>query len=375
MLDDTSCFTQLPEGPLAAAVSGGVDSLCALLLAVRAGREVRALHARLADPGDAQALAEARRTEDRLGRACAALGAALHVVDLRERFASLVARPFARAWAEGLTPNPCTLCNRRVKFGLFLDEAARLGCAGLVTGHYVRLDHAHPYRGTAPLLGPADDARKDQSYFLGLVPRPRLARAAFPLAPFQKDRVRAMVAAAGLEVPQPRESQDVCFVPRGKGGYRDAVAALDPEAAARLSGAGDIVEAASGRVVGRHQGLWRYTEGQRQGLGVAWSEPLYVVGKRAVDNVLLVGGRSLAMTGRADLSHVNFMVDPDELPRVCLVRLRYRQPPVPARVEATEAGLRLHLGEPVFMSAPGQTGVVLDAARRVLAAGVITSAA
>ncbi len=375
MADTTLSFTRLSEGPLAVAVSGGVDSLCALLLAVRSGRPVRALHARLAEPSGHEARCEALQTEARLARVCAELGTPLHVVDLRERFAALVTRPFARAWADGVTPNPCTLCNRRIKFGLFQDEAARLGCTGLVTGHYVRLDYDHPYRGAAPLLGPAADARKDQSYFLGLVPRLRLARAAFPLAGLEKDRVRALVTGAGLAVPQPKESQDICFVPRSGGGYRDAVAALDPESAARLAGEGDIVEASSGRVIGRHRGLWRYTEGQRQGLGIAWTEPLYVVGRRAGDNVLLVGGRSLAVTSRADLTHVNFMVEPDELPAVCLVRLRYRQTPMPARAAVTGAGLSLRLAEPVFMSAPGQTGVVLDAERRVLAAGVITSAA
>ncbi len=362
----------LPKGPVAVAVSGGVDSLCALLLCVRAGHDTVALHARLYDPADAVTRIDQQNTEERLAYACSRMGVPLHVTDLREHFAACVSQPFALAWAGGLTPNPCTSCNRHVKFDAFMESAKALGCTALVTGHYASLCHDHPYASPFPLPGPAADMRKDQSYFLGLVPGRNFSRVAFPLAGLEKSAARAMVAAAGIEVPQPKESQDVCFIPPSGQGYRDVLVRLLPELAA-ASQDGDIVEMDSGRVIGRHHGLWRYTEGQRRGLGIAWSEPLYVVGKRAADNTLLVGPVSRTLITHTVLTDVNFLIPPEDMPAVCLARLRYRQNPTPARVSVSGRTMHLDFTMPVSLSAPGQTGVILDLERRVLAAGTIVT--
>ncbi|MDO5536557.1 MAG: tRNA 2-thiouridine(34) synthase MnmA [Desulfovibrionaceae bacterium] len=375
MTETTDFSARLPEGPLAVAVSGGVDSLCALLLSLRTGRRVMALHARLCEHAGSAARAAAEETELRLRGICANLGAEFLVLDGRERFDREVVQPFARAYAEGRTPNPCALCNRRIKFGAFWEFAAAHGAAGLVTGHYVALDCSHPYRGTAPLLGAARDVRKDQSYFLGLVPRERLARTAFPLACLEKPEVRALVADAGLEVPQPKESQEICFVPPSHQGYRDFLTRCWSAQGLKTPEGGSIVEADSGRTVGRHSGLWQYTEGQRQGLGIPWREPLYVLAKRTTDNVLVVGTRSRTRVTEALLGSLNLMVEPDEIPADCLVRLRYRQHPVPASVRFEGEGLRVICAEPVLLSAPGQIGMVLDRASRVLACGIIESMA
>lgn len=374
MADNAHFAAQLPEGPLAAAVSGGVDSLCALLLCLETGRPVLALHARLFAPADEKAEAEARQTEQRLRKLCEKLGCSFHVMDLEERFKQDVVLPFTAAYANGLTPNPCSLCNRRIKFGAFWDYAQSLGAKAIVTGHYASLCHDHPYKGGAPLLCAARDKSKDQSYFISLVPRSTFAHAAFPLANLEKTRVREIVASHGLQVPAPKESQEICFVPQTKTlDYRSFLEESWRKEGKEIPGAGDIIEVDSGKVLGRHQGLWQYTEGQRQGLRISWHAPLYVIGKRLADNALLVGTREHAVRSSAALINPNFMVEPDELPQTVLVRLRYRQKPVQAKVCLEGGELRIQCLEPVFLSAPGQTGVVLDDELRILAAGEIAA--
>ena len=358
---------------VAVAVSGGVDSLCALLLLRRAGHKVLALHGRFLPEGPEDAPLG-------LYRACAALDVPLHVVDLRQAFAREVLTPFAAAYAAGRTPNPCARCNRAIKFGALLDAALALGADRLATGHYARLVPG-PDRSELPLLATAQDAAKDQSYFLSLVPRQRLARAQFPLAGQDKTTTRALVAAAGLTVPLPGESQDICFVPTpekgaGNEAYRPFLesrwraAGLDaPEPGPVL-----LADAQGGlREIGRHRGLWRYTEGQRKGLGIAYSEPLYVLRKDRAATALVVGPRHLLGMRWCRTARANLLLPPEFWPEAVLVRLRYRQRPASAQVRvAADGGLHISLAEPLFPSAPGQVAAVYDPAGRVLAAGVVT---
>ena len=312
---------------------------------------------------------EARACEQRLAQTVADLGCDFHLADLEKSFEESVVRPFVHAWEQGLTPNPCALCNRRIKFGALWEKAASLGAAALVTGHYARLDYNHPYRTKAPLLATAKDARKDQSYFLGLVQKKVLARVAFPLSSYTKDEVRALVAEKGLAVPEPNESQEICFVPDTPQGYRDFLGGYG----LRLP-SGDIVEIDSRKRVGTHSGLWQYTEGQRHGLGIAWSEPLYVLGKDPATNTLYVGGKKHTLITRARVHKLNLLVDADELPKTCLVRLRYRQRPVPADIfvvggDAEEMTILCH--EPLSLSAPGQVAACYDEEGRLLCAGLL----
>lgn len=361
---------------VAVAVSGGVDSLCALLLLRRAGHDVLALHGLFRPEGPETAPAG-------LAAACAALGVPLHVADLRQVFAREVLAPFAAAYAAGRTPNPCARCNREIKFGALLDAALALGATSLATGHYARLVPG-PDRPDLPLLAAAADAAKDQSYFLSLVPRQRLARARFPLAGQDKATTRALVAQAGLAVPLPGESQDICFVPppdqgAGNEAYRPFLERHWRNAglAAPAPGPVLLVDGQGGRrEIGRHRGLWRYTEGQRKGLGIAYSEPLYVLAKDSVANALVVGPRALLGIRRCATAPANLMLPVACWPPDIRVRLRYRQRPVPARVTlAPDGGLRIALAEPLFPTAPGQVAAVYDGQGRVLAAGVVTAMA
>ncbi len=380
---------------VAVAVSGGVDSLCALVMLQQAGHNVLALHGLFLPEAD---LAPPPGLEE----ACASLGIPLHIADLRPVFQREVLAPFAASYAEGRTPNPCALCNRAVKFGALLDAAQELGAHKLATGHYARLVSAPEEEGVTqekavqthdantshlPLLAAAHDTAKDQSYFLSLVPRARLAQACFPLAGQDKTRTREIVAQAGLNVPLPHESQDICFAPAsgsssaqdGPGSsaeaYRPFLERHWQAAAIVPPGPGPVfLRSADGaqREITRHKGLWRYTEGQRKGLGIAHSEPLYVLAKDGPANALVVGPRALLGVSRCVTALPNVSLAPQYWPEETLVRLRHRQKPAPAKVTLNADGLlEIEFATPQFPSAPGQVAAVYDASGRVLAAGIV----
>lgn len=401
---------------VAVAVSGGVDSLCALVMLQQAGHSVLALHGIFLSDA-------APEPPPGLAAACAALGVPLHVADLRPVFEREVLAPFAAAYAAGRTPNPCALCNRAIKFGALFDAATGLGAQRLATGHYARLAAAPEDAVTAllpegldpaasrdnarissvdngcgctegrhgasgahpPLLAAAHDAAKDQSYFLSLVPRERLARACFPLAEQDKARSREIVARAGLAVPVPNESQDICFAPVVSEAATAGLAAADAyrpflerrwqKAALVPPGPGPVFlrDAAGGlREIARHKGLWRYTEGQRKGLGIAHSEPLYVLAKDGTANALVVGPRALLGVTRCLTGAANVSLPQQYWTGELLVRLRHRQKPSPAVVTLDASGrLDICFAEPQFPSAPGQVAAVYDGRGHVLAAGIV----
>ena len=376
-----------PTITVAVAVSGGVDSLCALVMLRNAGFRVLALHGLFLPDGPTAAPAG-------LAEACAALDVPLHVADLRAEFEREVLTPFAAAYAQGRTPNPCAYCNRAIKFGLLLDTALALGADKLATGHYARLV-PNPHTNTAmgmntgtgdnsealPLLASATDAAKDQSYFLSLVPRQRLGRALFPLHGQTKDQTRAIVAAAGLSVPLPSESQDICFAPPVAQPGMSAAEAYRPFLERRWQAAGTIAPGpgpvllrdAEGneREIARHKGLWRYTEGQRKGLGIAHTEPLFVLAKNSAANTLVVGPRALLGIRTCVTGPANIALPPHLWPDNLLVRLRHRQRPCPASVRVADGCLHILLDESQFPTAPGQVAAVYDEEGRVLAAGVV----
>ena len=352
---------------IAVAVSGGVDSLYALVTLKEQGEEVLALHGRF------RPVAPEEDPIPGLAQNCRRLGVRLVVADLAAAFSERIVRPFAESYAAGATPNPCALCNARIKFGLLLDAALAQGAQTLATGHYARLV-AHPRYGVA--LAPAADRDKDQAYFLLLTPRQRLARARFPLAGVDKTAVRAGVEARGLVAPLPGESQEICFVPGND--YRQFLEL----AGVRLPGPGPVVYVAGdgddgrdGAVIGTHHGLWRYTEGQRRGLGIAWSAPLYVVGKDVRGNRLLVGPAQALHRRRCTAGEVNFLVDPQCWPERLFVRIRYREKAAPARVRVMAGAdgpvLEMCFDEPKSPGAPGQVAAVYDEDGMVLAGGVI----
>jgi tRNA-specific 2-thiouridylase len=343
---------------LAVAVSGGADSLLSLGLLRAEGHDVVALHAHFLPPdaaGEALALA--------IGAQCGRLGVPFAAVDLSRPFHERVIAPFIAAYAAGETPNPCAACNRDMKFGLLLDAARELGAEKLATGHFARLretDH-----GPALLRG-ADDTR-DQSYFLSLVPRGALGQALFPLAGRRKADHPAALAALGLAPPLPKESREVCFVPGDD--YRTFLEA----SGAALTGPGPIV-LTDGTRLGAHQGLWRHTVGQRKGLGIAYAAPLYVLGKDAAANTLVVGVRAALDATACRTGPANLLADPAGWPETVLAQTCYRMRPRPARAAlGPDGGLAIAFDAPVARPTPGQVATLYDAAGRVLAGGVIAA--
>lgn len=336
------------------AVSGGGDSLAALMALREAGHTVLALHGRFVAQAGSGAI-------HGLTEACARLDVPLHVLDLRAEFETRVAAPFAAEYLAGRTPNPCARCNAAMKFGLLLDRALELGAEGLATGHYARAG-AHAAYGWA--LARGADPVKDQSYFLCLTPRERLRRALFPLAGARKASVRADLAARGVTPPLSAESQEICFVPGDD--YRAFLAARHPV----LPGPGPAV-LPGGTPVGRHQGLWRTTVGQRRGLGLAWREPLYVLDKDMAANTLVVAPRRALDVDGFGASEANLLVDPALWPGTVLVQTRYREKAKPARAEVSGGRLIVRFDAPQARPAPGQVAALYDAQGAVLAGAVV----
>ncbi len=284
-----------------AAMSGGVDSAVAAALMQREGHEVIGITLQLYDHGQAtrrtgaccagQDIHDARRAAEQLG-------IAHYVLDYESRFKTSVIQTFADSYASGETPIPCVTCNQEVKFNDLLTTSEDLGADVLVTGHYVeRRDTA-----TTPALFRAADTARDQSYFLFATTQQQLSRLGFPLGGLTKPEVRRIAEGLRLPVAAKPDSQDICFVAGGR--YADVVARLRPDAVTP----GDIVHV-DGRVLGRHDGVIKFTVGQRKGLGISAGEPLFVIRVEPDRARVVVGPRSHLAIDRLCLRDVNWLGD------------------------------------------------------------------
>ncbi len=363
------------------ALSGGVDSAAAAALLKEQGHDVLGLTMLLKPEDTGQ---EARRVAE-------ALGIPFHVFDARAQFAACVVEPFVQSYLRGETPNPCVLCNKKLKFGDLAEEAKKLGAEALATGHYAR--RVEGLRG-AELHAGADGSR-DQSYFLFALSRAQLDFLRFPLSEMTKKETRALAAKHRLPVAEKPDSQDICFVPDGD--YVAVLQKLHPNAAQ----AGEIVDEA-GRVLGKHEGIIHFTVGQRRGLNISDrkgdnNEPLFVLKLDAARREVVVGPRERLAKNEVFLRDVNWLADeisPDVLKNegiAASVRLRSAQEPAPARFFLVEqrntvmpakagipfgfndlegfAGL-IRLAAPACGVSPGQAGVIY-AGGRVLGGGWI----
>jgi tRNA-uridine 2-sulfurtransferase len=330
-------------GRVAVAMSGGVDSAVALL---RAGPEAVGVTLRLwTDPEgpdseraccSPEAVIAARET-------CHRLGIPHVTLDLREGFRRAVVEPFVRGYARGDTPNPCTRCNGGFRFAQLLAFARRAGAGRLATGHYAQIVG---HRGRLLLARGADPA-KDQSYMLARLDPAKLEGIWFPLGDQTKEETRAEAARAGLAVAARAESQEACFLAGDD--YRAFLERRGLE-----SREGPII-GESGAVLGTHPGYWRFTPGQRRGLGVGGGEPLYALGTSPARNAVVVGPRAaLARDTVSAAGRLYVAVGRAE------VKVRYRSPAIGADVESTARGFRLRLDEPAYGVARGQTAVLYE---------------
>jgi tRNA-uridine 2-sulfurtransferase len=344
-------------GRVAVAMSGGVDSAVAL---ARAGEHAIGVTLRLwQDPASPDteraccspaAVTAARAT-------CHALGLPHVTLDRREDFKATIVDPFTRAYEAGETPNPCMRCNGAFRFDALVAFADRAGADELWTGHYARVVERDGLR----LVGRGADPQKDQSYMLAAVDPSLLERVRFPLGEQTKDETRAEAAAAGLAAARRAESQEACFL--GGDDYR---AFLERQGVRSETGA--ILDE-DGVEVGAHSGHWRFTPGQRRGLGVNGGRALYVLGTDAAANTVTVGSReALAASTVHAQGRLHLPVERAE------VKVRYRSDPISATVTETVDGFRLVLDEPAFGVARGQFAVLYrdDA---VVGAGAIADVA
>jgi tRNA-uridine 2-sulfurtransferase len=341
------------------AMSGGVDSSVAAALLVEQGYDVIGVMLRLwvepfpdEEHGTAanrccslESLSDARSVADRLR-------IPFYVINAEEPFRSRVVDPFVREYAAGRTPNPCLVCNRRIRFGYLLEYARSLGAGRLATGHYARI-HQGGHGGLELRRGV--DRAKDQSYVLSVLGQEELRQALFPVGEHTKAQVREMAAARGLPTASRKESQDLCFV--ADGDYRRFLARWTQDPLRP----GPILDS-RGRRLGTHRGLPFYTVGQRGGLGIAASGPLYVLELRVESNALIVGPAEEAGRCWFRTAVVNWISGRSPAaPFPAGVQIRYRADPAPATViPRPDMAAEVCLAEPLRGVAPGQAAVFYE---------------
>jgi tRNA-specific 2-thiouridylase len=338
---------------VAVAMSGGVDSAVALL---RYAPGAIGVTLRLWLDPDGPSAERACCSPDAVIAArdtCHELGIPHVTLDLRQAFRRAIVDPFVGAYERGATPNPCIQCNGSFRFAELLAFARRAGASKLATGHYARIVD----RGGRRLLARAADPAKDQSYMLGRLDPATLDRIAFPLGEQTKEQTRAEAERAGLAVARRAESQEACFLAGGD--YRDFLVRRGVEAAE-----GPIVDE-HGMELGRHTGFWKFTPGQRRGLGVAAPEPLYALRVDHATKSVVVGPR--AALARKTIAAAGRLYVPAARVEA---KLRHRSPAVAATVEARPEGFQLALDSPAYGIAPGQAAVLYDD-DAVVGAGII----
>jgi tRNA-specific 2-thiouridylase len=365
-------------------MSGGVDSSVAAHLLRAAGHEVIGVFMRHGEPaastcsseksGDQSQLPvvavrshhkqgcctasdaqDARRIADRLD-------IPFYAIDFQAEFSQIVDY-FIDEYTAARTPNPCVMCNNWIKFGRLFDYADSVGAEYVATGHYARLVRGVG-ENSAPGLFRGVDPTKDQSYVLFGIDRQLLARMMLPVGDYHKDEIRRMARDLGLRVADKKDSQEICFVPEG-----DHAAFIRRKRGASPE-AGEVVTTA-GQVVGTHDGLDRFTIGQRKGLGIAFGEPRFVVRLDSDTNRVVLGTKDELARRELTANGTNWLIEPHVAPRLCTVKIRYNARPAAGTLTAL-SGQRLHiaLAEPQYGVAPGQAVVCYDG-QQVLGGGWI----
>lgn len=316
------------------ALSGGVDSSIAVALLLEAGFDCTAVFMITSD--------QAKNAQDNAQVVAGKLGIKLHVLDLRQDFERILDY-FCSEYRKGRTPNPCVLCNRHIKFGRLWDFAQNNGADLLATGHYARILRANGQVGLYEAAIPA----KDQSYALSMINKDILGHIILPLGDHSKDQTRQLAAGFGLGTEQSRESQEICFIPND-----DYVTVLE-QRCPELARPGKIIDS-SGKVLGEHNGIHRFTIGQRRGLQVAMGKPYYVVKIDAETNTVTLGPKEEVIHKRLLATEANWLTTEPKLPFRAAVKIRYNDGGAAAMVTPQENSVVVEFDEPISAITPGQ---------------------
>ncbi|HPY76697.1 MAG TPA: tRNA 2-thiouridine(34) synthase MnmA [Anaerohalosphaeraceae bacterium] len=330
----------MPRRKVFVAVSGGVDSSTTAALLLQGGFDCEGIFMITHERAEtAQADAE---------KVCRHLQIPLHILDLRKDFQRII-EYFCDIYQQGKTPNPCVLCNRLIKFDLLWDFARRRGADFLSTGHYAQIRQ----KDGRPALYQASNADKDQSYVLSMIHREMLDFILLPLADCSKEQTRRIAADFGLHTKHKEDSQEICFIPD-----RNYIAMLHqwrPD----IGKPGPVLDTA-GNVLGQHEGIFRYTIGQRRGLGIAGGSPLYVVRIDPQSNTVVLGGKEDLLGKKMRIHQINWLIDPPERPFSAKVKIRYNHAGVMAVVhpDCLMHTAEVIFDQPVSAITPGQAAVL-----------------
>ena len=324
------------------AMSGGVDSTVAAKLLIEEGWEVGGAYMQMLPPELSSGDGEDAE------RAAALLGIPFYRFDMTSLFREQILDYFCQSYLDGRTPNPCVVCNRVMKFGAFYEKAAELGYEYIATGHYARILR----KNGETLLLRSENRKKDQSYFLHSLSKTQLEHAVFPLENFDKEHVRAAAYEFGFENAGKKDSQDICFVKNGA--YTEFIeryTSCTPQS-------GSFIDP-QGTVLGTHDGIYRYTIGQRKGVRTAFGKPLYVISKNAEDHTVTMGEDALlySETMRVRSFHLLYR---GYCPENLTVKHRYGQQDVPASLFLNGSDAVIQFKTPQRAITPGQFAVVYD---------------
>lgn len=339
------------------AMSGGVDSSVAAYLLKKKGYEVTGLSFELWDRRDLQSSNVCCSVETiELARSVSRkLGIDHYTVDVRDAFYRNVIETFCEAYTEGITPNPCILCNKYIKFDFLLQKASELGAEFIATGHYARTGRNEETAGTRQLLLKGLDLKKDQSYVLYVMKQEELSKTLFPLGELKKEKTRDIAKEIGLATALRPESQEICFV--GDKKYTDYIKGFSPE----MLQPGMIVDM-NGKKVGEHKGIALYTVGQRKRLGISSINPHYVVHIDRANNTVVVGTREDAMKKKFRVTALNWIaIDNLSNPIRTNIKVRSTMREVPATImPENDDSVSVEFDEPQWAPAPGQSAVFYD---------------
>jgi tRNA-specific 2-thiouridylase len=338
----------MKKGRILVAMSGGVDSSVAAFLLKEEGFDVSGATLLLSRPPRD----ETEKTGKDAAEVCSTIGIPHHVIDIQDVFQHEVVDYFCNEYLQARTPNPCIRCNRQIKFGLLMDRAGEMGIEFLATGHYARVEEDPRFPGS--VLKRGVDSAKDQSYALFALDRERLGRIILPMGSLTKNRAREIAADAGLHVSQKDESQDICFIPDGD--YSRFITER-----CGLPGGEGPIKNRKGEILGLHKGLYRYTIGQRRGLGIGSKRPLYVLELIPSENAVIVGFEEEAYQDEFEVIGVNWLVPPPEKAARASVKIRYASRDFPANIDPLAGSqARIRPEAPQKAITPGQAAVFYD---------------